>query len=66
MGEALFWMGGAGLLAVSSLWVAFRAGQETVRHNVIVQRVDRDAAVADVAEHLSGEWAEEGFREVAP
>lgn len=66
MGEALFWLGGAGLLVVSSLWVAFRAGQETVRHNVIVERVDRDVAVADAAEHLSEVWADEDYHEVAP
>jgi len=39
MGEALFWLGGAGLITVSSLWGAFRCGQETVRHNVIVSVV---------------------------
>lgn len=66
VGEALFWMGGAGLLVVSSLWVAFRTGQESVRHNVILERTDRDVAVADMAEHLSGEWADEDYREVTP
>ena len=37
MGEALFWMGGAGLLAVSSLWVAFK--REVARQDLIVSVV---------------------------
>ena len=37
MGEALFWMGGAGLLAVSSLWMAFK--REAARQDLIVSVV---------------------------
>lgn len=37
MGEALFWMGGAGLLAVSSLVLAFK--REVARQDLIVSVV---------------------------
>jgi hypothetical protein len=37
MGEALFWLGGAGLLAVSSLWMAFK--REAARQDLIVSVV---------------------------
>ena len=37
MGEALFWMGGAGLLAASSLWMAFK--REAARQDLIVSVV---------------------------
>lgn len=66
MGEALFWLGGASLLALFVLRGAFSAGQVSVRHNVILERTDRDVAVADAAEHLSGVWADEDYREVTP